>query len=486
MAHYRHKFPIVVLLVTLVSFASCSSSDSNPKAKYVFYFIGDGMGIQQVALTQAYLAAINQQHGNAELNFTQFPVTGFAETFSQNRYITGSAAAGTALSTGYKTSINTIGLNYDHNDTLYSVAHFANRAGYSVGVATSVSIDHATPAAFYAHQTSRNMYHLIAHDMLRAGYRFYGSGGFKDPDGKSSKSPMGNIFEKGDELGFHFTSSLTLSDSLLNNHRSIVFSSSKSASGSSLKYSIDTDSTDITLADITRLGIDVLMKPEGFFFMIEGGKIDWACHDNDAATTVHEMIAFADAIEVAMEFYRKYPNETLIVVTSDHETGGMSIGNREYEYESNVALLAKQKHSLEELNTVFRAFIESHGGKPTFDQAIAFLSSDQVVGLSFQNIDKRYLDELKLAYKASVVPQTPEQKKANKEKYGSNDPLAVTSVRILNHMAGIGWTSFSHTASHVPVYAIGSGQNLFSGQMDNTDIPKCIAKAMGLRFTDPK
>lgn len=486
MAHHRHRFPILIILVLLVNFASCTSPNRLPEAKYVFYFIGDGMGVQQVALAQAYLAAKNQQPGNAKLSFTQFPVTGLAETFAQNRYITGSAAAGTALSTGYKTSINTIGLNYNHTDTLYSIAHYAKRAGFNVGIATSVSIDHATPAAFYAHQPSRNMYHQIGHDLVKAGYRFYGSGGFKDPEGESSKNPMGSVIDKGEEFGFLFTSNLSLHDSLLNNHSSIVFSGSKSAKGSSIKYSIDTDSTDVTLADITRLGIDVLMNPEGFFFMIEGGKIDWACHDNDAATTVHEIIAFDDAIEVALEFYRKYPNETLIVVTADHETGGMSIGNREYQYESNVALLAKQKHSLEELNTVFRAFKESHAGKPSFDKAIAFLSSDQVVGLSFQDIDKRYLDELKLAYNASVALQTPEQIKANKEKYGSNDPMAVTSVRILNHMAGIGWTSFSHTASHVPVYANGSGQNLFSGQMDNTDIPKSIAKAMGLRFTGSK
>ncbi len=486
MIHHKYNLPLSIALVLLFSFTGCKTNNEAPKAKYVFYFIGDGMGIQQVALTQAFLAAINQQPGNAELNFTQFPVTGFAETFSQNRYITGSAAAGTALSTGSKTSINTIGLNYNHSDTLFSIAHYAHIAGYNVGVASSVSIDHATPAAFYAHQPSRNLYHQIGHDLLRAGYRFFGSGGFRDPEGNSSKNPMGSVFEKGKELGFYFTSSLSLPDSLLRTHSTIVFSSSKSASGSSLKYSIDTDSTDVTLADITRLGIEVLTNPKGFFFMIEGGKIDWACHDNDAATSIHEMIAFANAIEVAMEFYRTYPNETLIVVTSDHETGGMSIGNREYEYESNVALLANQKHSLEELNKVTRAFKERNGGKPSFDQVLAFIRSDQVMGLSFESVDKRYLDEFRLAYKASIAAHTPEQKKVNKELYGSNDPIAVTSVRILNHMAGIGWTSFSHTASHVPVYAIGPGQNLFSGQIDNTEIPKRIASVMGITISGTK
>lgn len=478
------KFKVIVWIIIIagISLSGCNPKQGNTKAKYVFYFIGDGMGIQQIELAQAYLASKQNITGNADLSFTGFPVTGFAETYSQNRYITGSAAAGTALSTGVKTSVNTIGLSFDHRDTLYSIAYYAHNLGYSVGVATSVSIDHATPAAFYAHQPNRSMYHEIAHDMLHSGFRFFASGGFRDPDGKSDKASLGNIYDKGKSLGFYFTNELSLHDSILANYPSIVFSTPPRYPDATLKYSIDCDSSDVTLAQVTKLGIDALMNPKGFFFMVEGGKIDWACHDNDAATTVHEVIAFSDAIDVALDFYNQYPNETLIVITADHETGGMSIGNRENKYESYVSILGHQKKSLEEFNRSVKDFKGRTSGKPTFSQVFDFIALDQNLGIDQKDLSSKQQKELKEAYNASFAPQTGEQRKTNKSLYGTYDPIAVTAVRILNQNAGIGWTTYSHTASHVPIYAKGVAQSLFAGQMDNTQIPKRLAQAMGLRM----
>jgi len=118
--------------------------------------------------------------------------------------------------------------------------------------------------------------------------------------------------------------------------KSVVYSAPNSASGSALQYEIDRSPSDVTLADITRKAIDVVDNPNGFFIMVEGGKIDWAAHDNDAATVIHDVLAFARAVDVAIDFYSKHPNETLIVVTADHETGGLSIGNRENKYDVHV------------------------------------------------------------------------------------------------------------------------------------------------------
>jgi alkaline phosphatase len=480
----RFKIASLVFISIFISLVGCNSVNKNNsnQAKYVFYFIGDGMSYQQIAATQAYLGVLNDTIENVELSFTNFPVTGVSTTNSFNRYVTCSAAAGTALATGSKTSVGTIGLNHDHSDSLFSIAHVAHNQGYKVGIVTSVSIDHATPAAFYAHQTSRELYHEIAHDLIESRFRFYGSGGLRDPEGKKSEAPRGNVYEKGRQNGFFFSNSLSIPDSVLNSNKSIFYSSPNPALSSTLKYQIDNTADDVTLAQITSKAIDVLKSSEGFFLMVEGGKIDWSCHDNDAATTIHEIIAFSDAIAIAYEFYTRYPNQTLIIVTSDHETGGMSVGNKLHGYDTYINLLANQKYSLDRFKAIVDNFINGQKNKPNFNQVLDFLSLEMGIGSKDLPLSSKQIIMLQEAYKANIASQTPDQKRKNKEVYGSNDPVAITAMGILNQMAGIGWTSGKHTGSHVPIYAIGNGQQLFMGQIENIQIPIRIAQAMGLKF----
>lgn len=473
------------LTFILISFAllqGCTKVQDSPKAKYVFYFIGDGMGFQHITIAQAYQAALNDSIGNRNLSFTKFPIAGNVSTYAYNRYITGSAAAGTALSTGHKTSINTVGLNHDHSDTLYSIAYTANKSGFSVGVATSVSIDHATPAGFYAHQKSRDFYHYISHDLINSGYRFFASGGFRDPEGKYADQSLGNIFEIGMQKGYFFTQSLSLNDSILNKYSSIVYSSPNPDKSSSLKYHMDNEDGDVTLAQIAALGIEVLDNPNGFFFMIEGGKIDWASHDNDAASVVNDVIALSDAVAVAVDFYNKHPEETLIIVTADHETGGLSLGNRLHGYDSNLSLLSNQKNSIEIFDQKVKSFKESVGNYPSFNDVLKFLEKELGLGLENTKLSEDQIDRLKYAYKSSVATQTKEQILKNRKEFGGFDPISSASIQILNQMAGIGWTSLSHTGSLVPVFAMGAQQDLFNGQMDNTEIPRKIAQAMGINL----
>lgn len=475
---------LTLILATLLIAGCAPEKQSNNHAKYVFYFIGDGMGIQQINATQAFIAASQAKTGNAPLSFTHFPVTGLSTTYAHNRYITGSAAAGTALATGHKTSINTISLSHDHADTVYSIAYYANKSGYQVGVTTSVSIDHATPAAFYAHQPKRDMYHHISHDLLKTGFRFFAGGGFIDPEGRRTKNPLGNLFELGQEKGVFFTQDLTIPDSVLQSQRTIVYSAPNSATGKSLQYHIDKSETDISLSDITSLAIDVLDNPKGFFLMVEGGKIDWACHNNDATTTIQEMISFSDAVEIAYQFYLKHPTQTLIVVTSDHETGGMSLGSRSQGYESNIMLLANQKQSYDAFNEKVAQFKALHKGKPSFKNFLAFVKDEIGLGKDGLELSNGYLSTLRQAFDASQGQLTPMQIDLVNDEYGDYDPLTMAAIKVLNQKAGVGWTSFSHTASQVPIYAIGVGQDLFAGQMDNTDIPKRIAKAMGIELNN--
>ena len=151
------------------------------QAKYVFYFIGDGMGVNQVNGTEMYLAEQEGRIGVKPLLFTSFPVASMATTFSATNSVTDSSAAGTALATGAKTYNGAIGMD-DNKSVLQSVAERAKKSGKKVGVTTSVSVDHATPAAFYAHQPDRGMYYEIALDLPKAGFDFYAGGGFLKPD----------------------------------------------------------------------------------------------------------------------------------------------------------------------------------------------------------------------------------------------------------------------------------------------------------------
>jgi alkaline phosphatase len=469
---------LVFTLIPIVLLLGCNPSEREVKAKYVFYFIGDGMGIQHVNIAEAYLKSINGQIENKPLGFTQFPITGFSTTYAATRIITCSAAAGTALATGTKTSISTIGLNTDHSDSLYSIAFLANKAGYQVGITTSVSIDHATPAAFYAHQPLRDLYHNIGHDLIKSGFRFFGGGGLIDPSGDKSKNPQGDVFVRGKEMGVYFTQNLNIHDTIRSKYKTIVYTDPNPAGGKSFQYYIDKDSTSVTLAKLTSCAVDILFNPKGFFLMVEGGKIDWACHHNDAATTIGEVVSFSQAIDVAIEFYKKYPKETLIVVTADHETGGMSLGNRMLGYESNIAILANQKESFDEFNRKVIRFKEQHNQKPSFESYWNFIASELGIDNNGFSLSETQMYNLKKAYNASLGIQERTQIDIVLDEYGSYDPLTVAAIQVLNQKAGIGWTSFSHTGSPVPVYALGIGQELFSGQMDNTDIPRKIAKIM--------
>lgn len=172
------------------------------QAKYVFYFIGDGMGVNQVNGTEMYQAEFQKGIIGVEpLLFTQFPVGTMATTFSATNSVTDSAAAGTALATGEKTYNHAISVDVDKNP-LQTVAEKAKKAGKKVGVTTSVSVDHATPASFYAHQPDRDMYYEIALDLPKANFDFYAGGGFLKPNTTFDKKEAPSIFPIFEQAGY--------------------------------------------------------------------------------------------------------------------------------------------------------------------------------------------------------------------------------------------------------------------------------------------
>lgn len=449
------------------------------KAKYVFYFIGDGMGVNQVQGTELYRGELEGKIGITPIWFTQFPYATTATTFSATNGVTDSAAAGTALATGNKTQNGTIGMKQDLQTEVSSVAVWAKNKGSRVGVTTSVSVDHATPAAFYAHDPSRGSYYKIGTDLYKAGFDFYAGSDFIDPNNKDNKDGNSeNLYTMAEKNGY--TIARGYKDYLKKCKKAdkmILFQSEKASEKdrTAIPYAIDRTKDDLTLADITRSAINFLSKDlsKGFFLMVEGGKIDWACHSNDAATAFHEVADMDEAVKVAYEFYSQHPDETLIVVTADHETGGFVLGTGAYKL--NLQVLKNQKVSESGFTRILNELRKKYNNNVSWEKV------QQALKENFGFWDKVKLNEKQEERLLAKYNDTFKGKEAKLEKseYAQDEPLAAEAKRIIDEIALVGWTSGGHSAGYVPVFAIGAGADLFQGRIDNTEIPIKIAKAAG-------
>ncbi|MGE4291137.1 MAG: alkaline phosphatase [Desulfovibrio sp.] len=460
--------------------AASATPTGTPAAKYVFFFIGDGMGIPQRAATTQFLG-----HG---LVMDGFPAQGITGTSAADRFITGSAASATALCTGVKTNINYIGVD-PQLKPLKTVAEMAHEKGMKVGIISSVSIDHATPAAFYAHVKTRKMYHEIDHALAESGFEFFGGGGFKDPDGakKLKKDPeakvLGDALEKARTNGYKYVNDKASFEALTPADGKVIAVNAWLQDDEAMPYTLDQTEKDITLPEFTQKGIEMLDNPNGFFMMVEGGKIDWACHANDAATSVTNNAAFDDAVRVAVDFAKKHPDETLIVVTGDHECGGLTLGFAGTQYESYFDVLGKQKISFQKFTDEILPALKA--GNADFEALKPVITEN--FGLKFEGDAKDHMlladyevEMLKAAYARSLAG---DKEKAEGEEYllyGEYDPLSVTLTHVLNRKAGLGWTSYQHTGVPVSTSAMGVGQERFNGFYDNTDVAKKIMLSLGL------
>jgi len=467
------KAIFVLFLTILLTFQAFSQ-----QAKYVFFFIGDGMGLAHVAATEAYLAAKEDRIGFDKLSFTKFPVVGLATTFAENRLITCSAAAGTALATGNKTTINTISMDGKRENAHKSIAEQAKEKGFKVGIISSVSIDHATPAVFYAHQPNRNNYYQISLELPVSGFDFFGGGGFKDPFYRNTNNT--SVFSIAPENGYTITATKEDFYNLKPGLGKVIAIGTKLQPSGALRFAIDQTNEDIPLEDFVEKGIQFLNNDKGFFMMCEEGQIDWAAHANDGATTIKNVLSLSKAVEKALDFYQKHPDETLIIVTADHETGGFALGWAGTFYESNLKLIDQQKMSSYHFGLLADSRLKEPENK-TFEFALNLVEEYfGLGGISDNALSERETTLLKDAFLAMTDSTLTITKEENELLYGGENPMAVTASRILNNRAGLSWGSWSHTAIPVPVFAIGVGQEQFEGYFDNTDIPKKIRLLMGL------
>ena len=328
-----------MLLVAAVAIMAVSCGKEK-QAKYVFYFIGDGMGFSHISLTEGYKATVEGKIGNEPLCFTQFPVMGMATSYSANKYITCSSAAGTALATGNKTNNGMLGTAPDSSN-LTAISYKIHKAGIPVGVTTSVTIDHATPGAFYANSTARSDYYSIGEQLATSGFEFFGGGGFYGA--KDKREAEKSLYDLAAENGYSIAYGIDEYAAAKEGAEKMILFQKMEKRNNDLPYVSERVEGDLTLPEVVESAIDFLDNSNGFFLMVEGGKIDWAAHSNDLAGTIFEMLDFDQAIAFAYEFYKKHPQETLIVVTADHETGGVTLGREKgYAYDLSVVKPAGQ------------------------------------------------------------------------------------------------------------------------------------------------
>lgn len=328
----------IISTAAAIIIGAASISASSPK--YIFYYIGDGMGMGQVMGAEAYNRTVKGSDDN--LLMMRFPVSSVATTYSASSPVTDSAAAGTALSSGVKTNNGMLGVTPD-STAVNSIAKTLFDDGYGVGIVTSVYPDDATPGAFYTHVPSRSMFYEIGRDAASCGYDFIGGSnlrGTKDTNGKPTD--LMRLFAENNVSVIRGTQGMDTITS-----KRVLMLSTDSTRISNIGFTIDSIPGALTLPAMTEACLAHLQKNgrDRFFMMVEGGNIDHAGHANDGGTVIKEIMNFQDALKIAYDFYTKHPDETLIVVTADHETGGMGLGNNVVGYDLKLKYLDKQKVS---------------------------------------------------------------------------------------------------------------------------------------------
>lgn len=465
---------IVILLTAIVL---CLGTRA--EIKYVFYFIGDGMGTNQVLAAEMYRAELEGGIGRVPTCMTQFPVSGHLSTYSASNGITDSSAAGTCLATGKKTNNGTLGLG-PKGDTLVTIAETLRDRGWAIGIMTSVAIDHATPGAFYGHDQKRSHYYEIGKQLIHSGFDFFGGAGFHYPQGKHDDK-ADNLYNLAEEAGYSVVRSYDEAQRHLRDEKMIMIQPGDTGMVHSdcIGYAIDRHTENSTLKQIVSTAIPFLeRKQKPFFMMVEGGMIDYACHGDDGRTAMDEVWAMDEALEVAYRFYLRHPDETLIVVTADHETGGMALGNSDYTL--NLQVLQYQQCSAWVLSDRFSQLFADNN-TPTWEETKAVWQES----LGFWgpvSISEDEEAELRAAYDKA----TRREGEDLQTMYKDINQLGELGIAMINRKAKLGWTSHAHTAHAVPVFATGVGAELFAGWHDNSQMVPLILEALQQSAAKPR
>lgn len=349
--------PLIKPLFLVAATYTLSFSALSAEIKNVILMIGDGMGPQQVGLLETYANqapnSIYKGDTTAIYKLAQQGVIGSSLTHPEDAIVVDSACSATMLATGQYTASEVIGINAN-GDHVETVLEQAKRMGKATGLVSDTRLTHATPAAFAAHQPHRSLENDIAADMLSTGVDVMLSGGLRhwipqstndktqtyqslkaltqgDVYLKSKRKDERNLLTEAQTDGYNLAFNKQMLENAQGNKLLGLFAYSGMNDGIAYSQSkTDPKRTQPSLKEMTEKAINVLEKNnDGFFLMVEGGQIDWAGHSNDAGTMLHEMIKFDEAVNSVYQ-WAQGRDDTLIIVTADHETGSFG-----FSYSSN-------------------------------------------------------------------------------------------------------------------------------------------------------
>jgi len=482
---------LLLMLALLLSLSTAFAESAAVAPKYVFMFIGDGQGSPQITAAQYYLGTLQNPDATmptpAALSFTGFENLGLITTYDATSFCPDSASTATSMASGEKTLSGVLNYNVDKTASFKLITEYAKEAGKKVGVISSVSIDHATPAAYYAKAASRSQYYDIAVQGLSGTtLDFLGGGSYLQPTGKEKDKQ--DVMEIAAANGWTVVRKADEIRAITKDSGRVLAMVEDVDGSQAMQYEIDRlqkvakGEDSLSLAEIVKAGIASMDNENGFYLMTEGGKIDWTCHANDAVTSIYDTIAFSEAVQVAIDFAKEHSEETLIIVTGDHETGGMTIGFAATAYDTHFGYLQNAKISYYEFDKVIA---DMRANKVTFEDALKTIESTYGLTTTAEKpltLSESDLASLKSAFDLSMTEKDARQLgDAEALTYGGYEPLSITVTHIFNNKAGIAYTSYSHTGLQIPVYATGVNASLFNGQYDNTQIFYKTMEAMGLK-----
>lgn len=453
-------------LTMVVAAALIAATAVAAQPRYIFYFIGDGMGMGPVMSAISYKRQVHPEQPS--LTMTGLPVASWCQTWSASSPVTDSAAAGTALSTGYKTNNSMLGVAPD-TTSVTSIARYLKDAGWGVGVLTTVAPDDATPGAFYAHAPKRSQYYDIDIQAAASNYDFLAGAslrGAKDKDGNPT-DVMDRLQQAGYTVVFGPDGMTKIADA---DKVVLLGDPACNTNNNDVSYTIDSVPGALTLPDMTNACLQHLQRvsPDRFFMMVEGGNIDHALHGNDGGAAIKEVIQFDKAIAVAYDFLLKHPDETLIVITADHDTGGMTLGNKALSYNARLQYIDSQRMSKEKFNELCKNLLQDKNVPGWAD--MKQILTDKFGFWTVVPVSEEKEAELQSDFNNMVNKVGQDEKTL----YASFNAFAVSVFRIFNDATGLGFTTTSHTGNPVPVFAAGDGADVFKSVNNNIEIPSLI------------
>ncbi len=465
--HLLHVSLVLLVVLTLTAPLTLSAHADNPKpaVKSVILLIGDGMGINQTRIAAIYARDVL----GIDPAIDTIQTRGLMTTYSADSEITDSSSAATAMYSGYKINNGVVNILPDPDGRwTYTIGQAAHDAGKAVGVVTTTRVTHATPAAVYAHVIDRDDENLIAEQMVEFGPEVALAGGWRhfvpqSTDG-SKREDDRDLLKEMQTAGYTEVTNaqeLEAVDTESTDHLVGLFTKSHMA------YEIDRENESLdqpSLEEMTRAALNVLDNNlEGFFLMVEGGRIDHAAHAHDAISVIYDTLAFDAAVKAALEYQSAHP-DVLVIVTADHETGGLGLG-RDNNYFTNIAALQTFTCSMEDRIATFKA-------DEILDKAHAcgFSLTDEQTALLSQ-----YPAESAMADITGAAADA----------YGAYSWGHAVLSEIESEVGGINWTTWAHTAQPIIVYASGPAEGMFSGSLDNTDLAERMALALGVELLEP-